>query len=534
MRLLILLSSLLWASALCAVDLHVCDCAAGAAAGCVAGNDANDGLTPQSAWRSYERARMGFAAMAAGDRVRFCRGGAHAVTAPQRWVNASCRAKQRCTIGAYGEPGLPLPLLLQSNGAGISFENPGAPTHEEGYVLENLELRCAGCANDAPGIFLYNDIDDVLLRGLRIRGFGIGIYLAGAQPCAPNNPGCDRANQRLTVFDSRVEDSRRQGFLGAGDDLTIAQSHFEGNGGANILDHNIYLAGSVSRVRVLNNTLRRSSAIGTGVCTGASLVAHGQIEDLLIEANLIEEPPGAVVGSCWGINLSPGTDAPEFFRRAILRSNRIHNVGQTAIAVGICSDCVVENNVIVQQQAPGTIGISAPAPAFGSGDALLQNLIVRNNSIYISATNSIGIRLGGEGSGHQIVSNAIQSVAVSGSFACLDANLPAASYAAINHNVCGFVAGAGREWELGSGTIAQWRAASGFDFSSIHANPGYAAPGGPAFDLQAAGGDVPMVQAGHAVLSSDFDFLGAPRSPPPDAGAREWQADDHLFASGFE
>jgi hypothetical protein len=118
-----------------------------------------------------------------------------------------------------------------------------------------------------------------------------------------------------------------------------------------------------------------------------------------------------------------------------------------------------------------------------------------------------------------VVSNALQSTATSGTWACLSFDLPFASYAAVDNNVCGYVTGAGREWEQGSGALASWRAASGFDFASQAAAPGFAAPSGPTYDLSSGSTSAPMVGAGHATQSSPTEVLGGPRGSPPDAGA---------------
>ena len=181
------------------------------------------------------------------------------------------------------------------------------------------------------------------------------------------------------------------------------------------------------------------------------------------------------------------------------------------------------------------IGIRAPASQFGPGDVALSGLVVRNNSIYITTTNSIGIAVGGAGNGHVVVGNSIESVATSGSWSCLSLDLPASDYTSVDHNVCGYVEGNGRAWEAGSGPLAAWRAASNLDMNSVFAPPGFAAAASPTFDLSALDADAAMVGRGDPVLGAPNDFFGDLRGAPPDAGAYQWtRAAELLFRDGFE
>src|SRR5512133_3303840 len=81
---------LLVARSASAADQYVCDCGAEADADCVAGSDAADGLSPETAWQSYDQARNSFAGLAAGDAIRFCRGGALSAENGDRWVAPGC------------------------------------------------------------------------------------------------------------------------------------------------------------------------------------------------------------------------------------------------------------------------------------------------------------------------------------------------------------------------------------------------------------------------------------------------------------
>lgn len=536
---LLLAAGLGGAEPVAAVEYHACDCGAGADAACVAGDDAASGLTAAAPWRSYERARQAFAGLQAGDSIRFCRGGAFTLGAAVRWVNTACRADARCTIEAYlppgGDPALPRPRLNQVDGGAFGLDDGGTAEHEEGYVLRDLDLRCSNCSRVTSGIFLYNDIDDVRIERVSVRGFGIGIYHAGSQGCSPGAANCDGMSSRLSISDVEVRDSHQHGYLGAGDDLAIEDSRFENNGSNAVLDHNIYLGGDASRLSILRNSLYRSAALTAGTCRGSSLVAHGNLAALRIEGNLVREDVGAATGNCWGIDINPGYETQESFHGAVVRGNTVLNVGTAAITLGACIDCLVENNVIVHEQPHSVIGIRAPGSQFGAGDATLTRLVVRNNSIHVATPNSVGIAVGGEGADHVVVGNAIESVAASGFWACLSLDLPTPAYVDVDHNVCNYVAGAGREWESGSGALAAWRGASGFDARSFLEPPGFASAPAPSFDLSAIDGEAAMVGRGDPVLGAPEDFFGVARGASPDVGAYQWSVHDApVFRDGFE
>lgn len=538
-RLLSLLFALAAGSPAYAAERYVCDCASGADAQCMPGSDTADGATPATPWRSYARARDAWPTLAAGDTLSFCRGGAFALGAGTQWVNDACRAAQPCIIGAYSPPWASgdeaVPLLAQSDGHGFAFVNGGDPAHEEGVVLRDLELRCSGCGSGDWGVFLYNDIDDLRMERLLIRGFSIGVHLAGANVCG--TPGCDRANERIALRDSEVSDNQVAGWLGADQQLLLEGNRFLRNGSGTVFQHNLYLTqsgGATQGIRVLRNELYRSAAAASGRCEGGSFAAHGEHADLLIEGNFIHEDVGAAEPACWGLGLTPAYATPERFERTIIRGNRIRDVGNVAIAIGSCVDCRVENNIIESAQAFGGIGILAPAVTRGDDDAVLTGLVVRNNSIHLAAAGSTAIRVGDEGSQHVIVSNAMQGSAASGTWACFALNLAASAYAQVDHNVCGYVGGAGREWEQGSGALEAWRLTSGHDAASIFAPPGFASPGAPQYDLRAVSAAAPMVGAGAPVSSAPTEFNGLPRGAAPDAGAHQLGVEPGLFRDGFE
>jgi hypothetical protein len=517
-------------------DWHVCDCAAGADADCVAGDDGATGSIADP-WQSYETARTTFGSLAPGDAIRFCRGGAWQVSAGTRWVNGICRAEQRCVVGDYtpgwasGDEQRPIIVRADGNHA-FALEDGGDAEHEEGYLFESLDLRSpSGTGN---GFFLYNDIDDVEIRDVSIRGFGIGVHLAGSNPCSAD-PECDGRNERIVLRRATVTDNEAQGWLGASSGTQILDSTFEGNGTVAVFDHNIYVSGSsggqTEGMVVRGNRLYRSALDRSGTCRAVSLVVHGQHRDLLIAGNEVWEDVGRAGPGCWGIAVDPGYGSAEGFIDVTIRGNRVSHTGNVLIGVAACQGCVIENNVIVHAQDYGARAIAAPDRDLGPGDLEQDRVVVRNNSIWIAGGGGSAIHLGGQGDEHQAVSNAIHYAGTSGSFNCFELGLPLAAYAAIDHNLCHTPAAPAAEWADGHGDLAAWVAASGFDASSSTNDPGFAAP--QAGDLSAAAADAAMVDAGHPTLSSPIEIGGFARGAAPDAGAHEWGV-EVIFIDGFE
>ncbi len=520
-----------------AASYYVCDCLEAADAQCLPGDDSADGRTPSSAWRSYDMARTAFSAIEAGDRIRFCRGGAFDAGTSGRWVNDACRVDRPCTITDYlpgwagGDEMRPVIRQERPGGYGFAFENGGPARHEEGYVLENLDIRGLVDGGSARfGVFLYNDVDDVTIRNVHVEGFNVGVHVGSSNECAEDDAVCDGVNDRISLIDSSVMYNSEQGWLGGSSGSVIEGNYFEGNGTRAIFDHNIYVSSTVAEtvgMRVVGNRSYRSAPQAAGECGGASLVVHGNHTDLAISGNTIWEDVGAAQEECWGIAVDPGYSSAEAFTDVIVSGNTVRNVGNVGIGVAACVACTIENNVVVSEQAFAVRAIAAPDRTAGDGDAEMTGVTVRSNSIYLAgdSDSSIGIVMSGEGTGHKVVSNAIHYAGAGNDFSCLNATLPTGAYDVIDYNVCHFPrAGSGAEWADGIGgtadrSLLRWNRQTGFDEHSRMADPGFHAPGAPDYDLRATAEDADLIGAGDPTESSLYDFFARLRGGFPDAGA---------------
>lgn len=526
-----------------ATDFHVCDCGPAADANCVVGNDAATGQMGQP-WRTYDKARLAFSSLAAGDAVRFCAGGHWQVDAqsPSRWTNAQCTAALPCKVGMYqadwsdGDEGRP---LLQRTNADAMFDlaDGGSANHEEGYQFEDLVLQGVG----GFGVFAYNDVDDVSLLRLDIAGFQIAVHVAGSNACDAADPLCDGRNERIILQDSAIHDNHQHGWLGGSSGSQIVRNTFARNGSVASFDHNIYASGHTQGMRIRGNSLLQSTLDGAGSCSATSLVVHGSHVDLRIEDNEVRELPGLANAGCWGISVVPGYTGSwgvEGFQGLILRGNRIFDVGNVAISVGACQQCVVEDNLVVQTQQMATRGIAVSPLTPTPEDLVDVDVIVRNNSLYFAsnqAHSGVDVRAG-SGQGAVVVSNAVRFEGGDSGFNCFDLGVPWSGYVAIDHNLCDTTRASLAEWNDGAGALAAWQSLSAWDLHSAMVDPGFADPASGVLEGFRLLENSAARDAGDPLLSSSADAMGNPRDVLPDVGAFEYIVGGAagVFADGFE
>jgi hypothetical protein len=521
-----------------ATDYHVCDCGVGADIDCVAGNDGNVATDVNNPWLTHEKGRVAFATINGGDAILFCQGGAWDINSGNtRWINNNCTANNRCEIGAYlpswasGDEARP--ILRRLDGAnGMDFVDGGNANHEEGYRVSDIHLLGTP-ASATFGMFFYNDIDDVTVENVRIEGFQAGFHLAGSNACDPNDLLCDGKNENIDLLNSEIINNREQGWLGGSTNSAVINNVFFNNGNRASFDHNIYVSGNTVDMVVQNNHLKYSALDINGVCQGTSLVVHGVHHNLLIDGNYIEEDLGMAGFGCWGIAADGGSSAAEVFTNMTISNNTVKNVGNLAIGVGSCQNCVIENNVIMQSQFIETIGIASPDRVTAVEDSISTGIVVRNNTLFFGPNSTgTGVKINDEGNNHQIVSNVIDYAGNQSNFNCIHTNLAGSDFIDIDYNLCHYPSAAGAQWSQGFNDLAAWQNASGFDMNSNQSDPQFknSATG----DFSASNEFSPMVDAGHLTLSSIDDFNQVVRDSAPDKGAFEYVLNDVIFIDGFE
>jgi hypothetical protein len=512
-----------------ATTYYFSDCQAGFDVGCKPGDDdvKNPGTSPSTPKKGLP-SRALVDSLVAGDQVLLARNGAWTSAVTAFWTgNNKGKAANPIVIGDYtpaGYTGSAKPLItLTAPDAGCLTIMSGSSSlvHKEGFVFKNIKCVGTGIAgvSNASAIFLYTDLSDVLLENLDISGFGIGVYPASA-------PGADVS--RVTLRNSFIHDNGNQGILGGGPYLLLEGNTFDNNGyyfTPLFLRHNVYL-GNAPFMVVRGNTLTRSAvcnaktdkACGTlNECQGVGLVVHGVTTDLVIENNVIDESAGATEG-CYGIQVSPdgSRDKSDSFAGTIIRGNRLVNVGGNAIQVGSCPSCQVEDNVIVWNKAPKftTFGVAASDVRPTGEDAVNANVLVRNNSIYLSGPNAYqrGIVVWQGGTGHKVVNNLVFFAAdTDARAACFDTTgQAAASFDAFDYNICysdrpdHLVA-----YSQAYPTLAKAQE-NNVDVHGKNANPLIATPtAANGYSMALASSGSPAHNAGHPALSKRLGYRGA-------------------------
>jgi len=516
----------------------VCDCGPGADAACQAGDDAlNDGLAAAKPWRSYQKARTSFRTMNAGDTIALCRGGSFDAAAGGKWPNGNCSPKSTCDLRDYAPPwgdgSQARPLIVAGSTSDLHvFDFYAVPDVSAGYRFFNLELRGQGAAGVFGAGFYNGQTTDVLLCNLVFDGFAMAVSVNGA-----SGPG---RHARLVLRDSDIRHSTAEGFAGACSGCVIENNVFDSNGWGG-QRASIAVASEITNgtpgaltvgMRVRGNHVYNAGSSG-GACAATAIVVSGRHQSLVLEDNWVEAPlTPAAMDTCAGISVSRPAVDPDAasFYGLIIRRNRLLHVAGAGIRVNACDHCTIENNLVV-----GNVywGIVAPDALHRPGvDATHTATLVRNNTVYLgpSSPGGVGIRVGGEGDGYVVTSNAIYyaGTGVPDGWSCFDLRPPLSSYGAVDYNACWFPAAAGQRWELGTGGLATWQAVSGaarapfaaFDVHSLQQNPEFVDVAAPASGF-APGPTSPLAGAADPVNFAADDINKKTRDAAPDAGAFE-------------
>jgi len=502
---------------------YVCDCQSGADSHCVAGNDANNGTSTSTPYQTWSKALATLNSASGNDQVLLCQGGKFSAPGGGTSVfNLSCSHTSPCYFGSYnpgngsvGQPDLP------ASDYGFQFTNGGNATHNEGYVVDGLNIH----GGTQEGFFIFNDANYITLCNLWVHGFGTnGLEMAGGN--TPDS-GSDQSNDHVTIQDSSFTDNTANGVLGADNDQIIQRCTFQNNGfGQNGLQtHNIYDGNDVgcSRVLIQNNDLYQNTFV-SGQCISVSLVMHGIQDTVTVQYNRVHEDPGTATSGCYAIAIDNGYPGfSESFTNLIIRGNKIENMGDLGIGCSSCINPIIENNIITT--GGSTTGISVPDRTEDNTppndvDANATGAKIRNNTIYLNGGTCIS---NSGGTGNVISNNVCQGTMTSGTFTGMDLPLSSSNYS-VDYNIF-YAPSAGTFHWANTSTFAAWKTATGFDSHSQQVNPLFASAGTTgSYNFAAASGSSPIVDGGSTSLGSSIDILGVtrPSGSSADIGAYEF------------
>ena len=506
---------------------YYCDCGTGAETDCVPGNDLNAGTSAASPRRTMADVAVRFSTLAVNDTVALCKGGAFntvgdhslgtrvdSTTPPYRCgTTGACNDLREYTPTTFVGTAKPIINISGGNDKPLfRFSASG------GVRLLNLKLK--GDVDDITssnfGFYIAYGGRDVTMCNLDIDGFAVAVY--------SESSGGNTKNIKLTG--SNISNSRNQGFLGAADNLQINYNLWERNGSFSVFTHALYFSSNntfTQPMEVIGNYVRGQYG---NTCRGVVIVGHVAVDGFRFENNTVDIDAAAATGTCYGIGFSAsGQVGAKFMRNAKFLNNTVKNGGALAFSVGECPDCLIENNLIIQDwPSPWQVnGMYLAADGQRAGDDVSDRVTIRNNTVWFGPQHTAGgsgIAIGIQGTGHIIANNTVTYTATTAhddGFSCYSYPLALGSYAFINNNHCHTTVSSPRfEWEKGSGDLAAWKA-SGFDVNSITGAPLFTSAG---TDFTPGAGS-PLSRAGNKANSPAHDFIGSPRPALPAIGAYE-------------
>jgi hypothetical protein len=309
-----------------------------------------------------------FNALPGGSTVAWERGGTYS------WPlyifdNPNTSAAAPLVFDAYGAGALP---VFDAPDTAILFGKWNNVNNDGGYVFRNLRLQGHG-ADASVGIFFMHNVHDVIIENMEIEGFYLGMQSQAKAPYGVTN---------VTIRNNSISRNKGMGILGQFKDTLIEGNLFEGNNfSGSGFEHGTYLSGhapeSGTNITLRNNRYIRNSVVN-GVCQGGNMTFHGQLSNVLIEGNRIQQD--AAAPGCWAMSITQGYDTAEWFLDFVVRDNKIINAGNTGMNAQSAPGILVEDNVVINTQATYQTSISVGHNEYGGGDVPDGNAVVRNNT----------------------------------------------------------------------------------------------------------------------------------------------------------
>jgi hypothetical protein len=574
---------------------YFCDCdGPGAQADCVSGSEDNDGTDPSKPKQKFSTALATASQLEAGGTIAFCKGGSFIAGYGTigGWGSSQCTATDPCMIREYPpktfkgtqKPILNYPrianqrppigqydsahtyakddLIVNTDGVitHISMQNNNLkhdpPSQTNGYAnrewwaqwdgdlfhlyrpvdsnIRVLNLKIQGDGS-GTGVWIVNGESNVKVCNVDIDNFAIGVQMSSDGSAPITN---------ISIRGNRITNSRTMGFLGVGDSSELAYNDFEGNGGSNNRDHSVYVSSpdhESTNFSVVGNLIRGQYG---SMCVGVELVTHGKFVNYVVDGNTIEVDPKQLNGGCYGIAAdNGGYSMKTYIRGAVFSRNTIRNGGTTAFTIAGCTNCLVENNLILSDWCVGPscgwriTGIEVPdgAARASYADDVTGNVTIQNNTIWFGPNapgGAIGIQVGIEGAGYVVANNLVYYAAASAGegMNCFDYQRPLSSFTYIDHNAC--YSAAGGNWEATRGDLTAWQSYTTATFDAASRSltrpgdsvPAALAPSDPLTALNPAFTPMPgslIEGAGDPAHAPTFDRFGNKRHDPPDIGAVE-------------
>jgi hypothetical protein len=526
---------------------YYCDCKAGAALGCQAGNDGNTGTDPAAPRQTLGNATARISGFTdnTNHTIAFCKGGSFTSVAPYgEYINRSgCTAGTDCDdMREYASPDFTSSAAPILNSTVASRPVLMFSGNVGGVRILNLAFNSTTAGSSWAVQTIYNS-HDITACNNNISNMAAAFLLSGDNIV---NPGI-----RIHIKGNTITNNSGMGVLGGASNSEINYNYFDGNGASNVFDHSIYISadeiGGLNNFNIVGNYIHGQHG---STCLGVVLVAHGGIDYFNITDNTISIDADKTSGGCFGIGLGQASTytQPGSFRHTVVARNTVINGGNTAIAVANAPGAIIEDNLVMQDWAYGgyvgvsqwmLTGISLPLGTQRPQDDLSTANIVRNNTVWFGPAvlgGALGISTGDEGTGHIIANNTVvySSASAGQGVGCYAYTLPNTSYAFINSNHC--YSAATYSWRVTTDSNAQivndatqmslstWQSyatSKGWDSASIGGAPNFVnATSSTGYNFHPNTGS-PLLGAGSHANAPTGDLSGTPFSNPPAIGAYE-------------
>jgi hypothetical protein len=438
--------------------------------------------SPATPWATVSRAVQQFGNLNPGEAIAFCRGGTF--TGGGTWTNNNGTQASPTIVRDYTRPGR----------EGSGDPRPIFQHHLDSYITPGrvrfMNISAQASAGDVNVAFTYGAVADITFCNLELSGGVNGLEIAGSDLTSM---------QRIKVIGTRFLSNTSEGWIGSGQAHEIRNSFFSKCGTlGGTLSHSIYLAGP--RVAQQDYVISENEFHPPANVPGAVVVAHGIHNNMLFENNRLIFDNGPAQASGWGIAVGcGGYSTPSNATNLTARGNTIVNAGNVSLGIACCQHCLIENNLVINTQQ-STRAIAAPlenASSFGAGYTATSDVIVRNNTVYLTAGGS-GVDVASEGGGYAVENNAVQS-----NGPCYRWSGSAGAFTA-------------RDYNASYGCSESVVGSHSFTLNPLWLNPTSAT----SRDFHPGTGS-PLIHTGDPAQKPAIDITGTTRSSPPSVGAYE-------------
>jgi hypothetical protein len=414
-----------------AATKRYCDCDAGAAVGCVAGNDSTGDGSVLTPYKTFSKYITDWKAGTHGDQFLHCQGGSwhsasQTVVGGGNLNNANATAADPIITDSYdataawvGGSGI-APLWTQAGSTVVLDFNQGTiNSARNGYTFKNISIQGAG-----TNAFFLTRVDGshnyITFDGMTFNAAGGGIQCNGGPTSPPAGGDALAVSQHLTIVRSTVSNMTGIGILSSCNDTRIEDSAFNLNG-TQVTDHHIYIGGqnkakavpAVASIVGDGTTVTVTTSAPNSIWSGVPTTTQTAATITGAGYNITAFTPGSAityqspttftysqtgVGTCSGCSLTAVRQVVKG-TQIMVRGNTLTNANHV---LGSCNESALlnhgewenftaENNLFREDTIP--TGASCVAIEFDDGgyeppekDNAMRSIVVRNNTAINYAT----------------------------------------------------------------------------------------------------------------------------------------------------